>query len=76
MKQYVYKDDGVIVSSENGKYHIQYDAGSHQIAMRKDEISKDDAENLAADPATIEDILFSLQKRLIAQGIDPYKSNI
>jgi hypothetical protein len=76
MKHQIFKDDGVMVSSENGKYHIQYNAGSHQIAMRQDEISKDDAESIAADAAVIEDILFALQMRLIAQGIDPYTSNI
>jgi cytidyltransferase-like protein len=40
MKRQIYKDDGVVVSPENGKYHIQYDAGSHQIAMRQDGIGE------------------------------------
>jgi hypothetical protein len=43
--------------------------------MRKDEISKSDAEFAAMSKANAIQMLFELQKRLTAAGIDPYQSN-
>jgi hypothetical protein len=46
------------------------------VVPRLDEISKEDAELAMTGPAAAEQVLLSLQKRLQAAGMDPYKTNI
>ncbi|MCX4164575.1 MULTISPECIES: hypothetical protein [Paraburkholderia] len=58
------------------RYYVRYDAGAHQIVMREDEISEEEALNAAKGKDEAVAMLFALQKRLIASGIDPYVSNV
>lgn len=76
MTETLYHDDGLMLTLEHGKYYLLYDAGAHQIAMRKDEITKDEAEQIIADPSMADHILFQLQKALSASGVDPYTANV
>jgi hypothetical protein len=64
------------VFEENGRYFIISDVGTICPRMRQDEISKEDAEYASVDVDNLSKFLFQLQDRLIAQGIDPYQSNI
>lgn len=72
----IYKDDNVRVEAIGSDFFITYDAGAHQIEMRRDNITAAEAQHIAADPAAINTILIDLQKRLTASGINPYKSNM
>jgi hypothetical protein len=57
------------------RFFVRYDAGSHQIAMREDEISEQEAREASLSTEAAMKMLFNLQKRLIQTGIDPYVSN-
>jgi hypothetical protein len=76
MKTVIFDADGLVVSQMGIKFYVQYDAGAHQIAMREDEISEEDARRIMSSPAEANKVLFELQKRLMEAGVDPYVSNI
>ena len=57
-------------------FFVRYDAGAHQIVMREDEISEEEAKQAIQGEDSVMKMLFALQKRLIMSGIDPYVSNI
>lgn len=58
------------------RYFVRYDAGTHQIVMREDEISEAEAEEAMKSSVSAVKMLQELQKKLINQGIDPYASNL
>jgi YD repeat-containing protein len=76
MSQVIFDADGLVVSKVSAKFYVKYDAGAHQIAMREDEISEEDARRVMAGPAEATKVLFELQDRLLRAGIDPYGSNV
>lgn len=57
------------------RFFVRYDAGSHQVAMREDEISEQEVRKASLSTEAAMKMLFDLQKRLIQAGIDPYVSN-
>lgn len=67
--------DGVAVLRDGDAWFIRYDAGAHQIAMREDAISQEEARRAMTGPEGAVDVLFALQRRLVAAGIDPYAEN-
>lgn len=68
--------DGVAVLREGKAWFIRHDAGAHQIAMREDAISAAEARRAMTGPEGAMEVLFALQRRLIAAGIDPYVANV
>ncbi|HEX7641035.1 MAG TPA: hypothetical protein VF472_02385 [Burkholderiaceae bacterium] len=76
MREVVYDNDGVAVLKDDAKYYVRYDAGAHQIAIREDEISEDEALQIRAGTAQATQVLFVVQRRLTAARTDPYISNI
>ena len=77
MKEIIFTENDFEIWKEDEKYFAIYDAGSHQVVMRKDEISETDAKiACAGNPQNLTKILFALQAQLIKSGIDPYESNI
>lgn len=72
----LHEEDGLTLTIDDGRYYLLYDAGSHQVAMRKDEITEQEAQQILADPAEATPILFRLQRKLEASGVDPYVSNV
>lgn len=75
MRVQIYNSDGVELFKDGAKYYIRYDAGSHQIAIREDEISEDEAKRVMVSSSEATRVLFALQERLTRQGIDSYVSN-
>ncbi|GEN99985.1 hypothetical protein NSE01_18180 [Novosphingobium sediminis] len=67
--------DGVAVLRDGSAWFIRYDAGAHQIAMREDGISAEEAALAMSGPEGAVEVLFALQQRLIAAGINPYAAN-
>ncbi|BBF80610.1 MULTISPECIES: hypothetical protein [Asticcacaulis] len=58
------------------RYFVRYDAGSHQVVIREDEISETEArEGMKSGVAAVK-MLHAVQDRLIQQGINPYTSNL
>jgi hypothetical protein len=76
MRVQIYNTDGVELFKDGAKYYIRYDAGSHQIAIREDEISEDEAKRVMASSAEATRVLFALQERLTRRGVNPYVSNM
>jgi len=44
VKRILFEFNGLKIIRETGLYFVIYDAGSHQVVMRKDEIEKQEAE--------------------------------
>lgn len=76
MRAKIYDEHGIEIFEENGWFFVRYDAGAHMVVPRWDEISPEEANLAMTGPAAAERVLFSLQKRLQAAGIDPYKTNV
>lgn len=76
MRTKIYGQHGIEIFQENAGFFIRYNAGAHMVDPRLDEISKNDAVLAMTGPAAAERVLLSLQKRLQAAGIDPYKTNV
>lgn len=76
MNNKVFDDGDLQVYEKEGKFYLRYDAGSHQISMREDEISPDEAEQIMRDPESATKVLFNIQKRLTLAGVKPFVSNI
>jgi len=76
MSQVIFDADGLVVSKVGAKFYVKYDAGAHQIALREDEITEEEARRVMAGPAEATKVLFELQDRLSRAGIDPYVSNV
>ena len=75
MREVIYDDEGITLLKDGSKYYIRYDAGAHQIAIREDEISENEAKQVMAGTAEATQVLFAVQRRLKAASIDPYFSN-
>jgi hypothetical protein len=75
MRELIYEGDGVVVIKNGSKYYVRYDSGTHQIAIREDEISEDEAKWIMVGSIEATQVLFALQNRLMAAGTDPHVSN-
>ena len=76
MRDVIYDNDGVAVLKDGAKYYVRYDAGAHQIAIREDAISEDEAKQVMAGTAEATRVLLALQRRLELAGVNPYVSNL
>jgi len=76
VKKDIYVDDNISIFEREGSFFIRYDAGAHQVEIREDQISEEEASIAAKSAAGANTVLFGLQSRLIKSGVDPYKSNI
>ena len=75
MRKKLFQANDLDIWQEDNHFFAIYDAGSHQVAMRKDEITESDAMTVCNGTESATKMLFELQARLIKAGIDPYKSN-
>jgi hypothetical protein len=76
MRELVYDGEGVMVFKEGPRYFVRYDAGAHQVVLREDEISEDEARQVMDGMTQAARVLSALQKRLTLAGIDPCVSNL
>lgn len=76
MSEKLLQFNDLAIWKRDGRYFARYDAGSHEVVMREDEISEQEATFAARGNEQATEMLFALQKRLLAQGVDPYKSNV
>ena len=76
MKVKIYDKNNIKIFKVGNRYYIECDAGAHQIAIRQDEISEDEANIIINDESKLMTVLFAIQKRLIVRGEKPYKSNV
>jgi len=76
MKKKVYEGGNIEIWEECGQFFVRYDAGAHQIALREDPITKEEASLMMSDFNKATKILFAIQKRLEETGVNPYESNI
>jgi hypothetical protein len=76
MKRQLFKFNDLEIWDEDGNYYAVYDAGSHQVTMRKDQITEEEAKLASSGEEGATKMLFALQARLKRAGIDPYSSNI
>lgn len=76
MRELMYEDGDLAVFKEDSKFFIRYDAGAHQIAMREDEISEQEAMQVMKGASEATQVLFALQRRLTLAGVNPYVSNV
>ncbi|WP_145732996.1 hypothetical protein [Nitrospirillum pindoramense] len=76
MRKVIYDDGGIAIINSDGKFYIRYDAGAHQIKIREDGISEDEANLAMAGTVEATRVLFAVQRRLQLSGVDPYVSNV
>lgn len=57
-------------------YFVRYDVGSIATVMREDEISREEALQAARGADEAAALLQALRARLVAEGVDPYRSNL
>lgn len=76
MENKIYDDGFLAIFNRGWRFFLRYDAGSHQIAMREDEISEAEANLIMQGQDEATKVLFAVQDRLAKAGIDPYESNI
>jgi hypothetical protein len=76
MPELIYDNDGLQIRQHGSKFYLRYDAGAHWVAIREDEISKDEATQVMTGSAEATNVLFGLQKRLTLSGINPHVSNL
>lgn len=73
----VFEGNGVKLIEKSGVFYLRYDAGSHQVEIREDVVSKADAEKIkSGETKLITQVLMRIQTELINSSIDPYKSNL
>jgi hypothetical protein len=75
METIVYRYNCLDVVRRDGRLFVHYDAGGHLILWREDEITEQEFQRLIAGPESMTKVMLEIQARLIAQGIDPYRSN-
>lgn len=76
MENKIFDDYGLKIFVREGFYYLQYDAGAHQVAIREDRISEQDAVLVMQSRENAMKVLLALQKKLIDSGVKPYKSNL
>jgi hypothetical protein len=76
MEERIYSANGIEIWRRADRFFICYDAGSHMAQLREDEITAEEAIEATLGEANATDVLFRLQRRILAGGGDPYRSNI
>lgn len=76
MDEKIFEFSDLEIWRRGDRYFVRYDAGSHQVVMREDEISKDEALFAASGKENAIAMLHGLQERLLRRGVDPYVSNL
>lgn len=71
----LFDDGSVVILEKNGRYYIRHDVGTHQITMRKDEITEQELKYALAGEKEMTNLLFEIQQHLESSGVDPYASN-
>lgn len=66
---------GFEIVQRDEKRYVRYDAGAHQVAWREDEITEEEYAQITGDKNARNWGFIGMQKRLIANGIDPYREN-
>lgn len=73
----VFEGNGVKLIEKSGGFYLRYDAGSHQVEIREDMVSRDEAEKIkSGETKLITQVLMRIQTELINSRIDPHKSNL
>jgi hypothetical protein len=67
--------EGLEVVRRAGRLFVRYDAGGHLVQWREDEITEGELALLSAGRGYWTHALLQIEKRLLASGVDPYKSN-
>lgn len=57
----IIEDEGIILLENNGKYYLQYDAGSHMIKKKRIEITNKEAELCQLDVEEMYNIILQYQ---------------
>jgi hypothetical protein len=73
---FISSDMDVEIWYKDGKYLLRYDAGSHTVEYREDEISKEEVDFALISKSNLISLLWKLQERLIKSGVSPYVSNM
>ena len=72
-KLYEWRD--VAIWRDGDTYYVDYDAGSITEVMRRDAITAEEAALGCQGSEHAVKMLWGLQRRLLASGVDPHKSN-
>ena len=76
MTELLYEHADLSLYKKGERYFVRYDAGAHEIVMREDEVSLEEALEIVKGPSEAEKVLITVQARLQKAGLNPYISNI
>ena len=66
---------GLEVIRRDGRYFVRYDAGTHQVAWREDELTEEEFGRLRLGQQDEHAVLLGVQQRALANGGNPYRQN-
>jgi hypothetical protein len=69
------QSEALEVVFREGRYFLRYDAGTHQMAWREDELTEEEFQRLRKGRTDEYQVIIGLQRRLTAGGTDPHKQN-
>jgi len=72
----VYEWRDLTIWQDGEQFYAEYDVGSISEIFRRDCITHEEATLARQGPEQALKMLWGLQQRLLASGIDPYKSNM
>lgn len=75
MSKTVFSDFGIEIIEREATLYIRYDAGGIVAQMREDVISEAEANRAMKSENDAYHVLLAIERRLIASGVDPHRSN-
>ena len=69
------QSSGLEVVLRDGRYFVRYDAGSHAVAWREDELTAQEFAAIRLGGQAEHQAILSLQRRLELSGTNPYQQN-
>jgi hypothetical protein len=69
------ENEGFEVVLRGGRHYVRYDAGTHMVALREDEISESELGTFSKGGDFVTQALFSIQHRIKQAGGNPYEQN-
>jgi hypothetical protein len=76
MDEKLYELGDLEIWKRGDRFFARYDAGAHQIIMREDEISAEEAKQAMKGGDAVNAVLLALEKRLLQAGLNPHVSNV
>lgn len=77
MEAVVYEGFGLVVTKLRDRYFLEYNAGTHGVAMRKDAITKEQAMRvMTGQTHEVTSVLIEIQRRVSSFNVQPGRAGL